>query len=71
MRDSLVTPVRHVTCSLYLAHSVLLLLTGEIMPPQRPDLILSAHIPDIEFRVLIGDCFDVEADGGDCGDVLV
>lgn len=35
------------------------------MPPQRPDLVLSADIPDVEARVLVGDGLDVESDGGD------
>lgn len=41
------------------------------MSPQRPNLVLSAHIPDIEFDVLIRDRFNVEADCRDGGDVLV
>ena len=41
------------------------------MPPQRSDLVLSTHVPDVEFHVLVGDGFDVEADGGDGGDVGV
>lgn len=40
------------------------------MPPQRPNLILTTNIPDVEFYILVGDCLDVESDGGDCGDVL-
>ncbi len=45
--------------------------TGKIMPPQGPDLILSTDIPHVELDVFIGDGFDVEADGGDRGDVLI
>jgi len=41
------------------------------MSPQRPDLILSADIPNVELDVFVGDRLDVEADGGDGGDVLV
>lgn len=41
------------------------------MSPQRSDLVLSTHIPDIKFNILIGDGFDVETDGRDGGDVLV
>ena len=41
------------------------------MSPQRADLVLAADIPDVEFGVLVGDGLDVEADGGDGGDVLV
>ena len=41
------------------------------MPPQRPNLILPSHVPDIELDILIGDGLDVEADGGDGGDVGV
>lgn len=44
---------------------------GEVMAPQRSDLVLSTHVPDIELDVLVGNRFDVEADGGDGGDVLV
>lgn len=40
------------------------------MPPQRPDLVLSTHIPDIELCILVRDGLDVEADCGDSGDVL-
>ena len=39
------------------------------MSPQRPDLVLSAHVPDIEARVLVGDCFDVEAHCWYCVDL--
>jgi hypothetical protein len=35
------------------------------VPPERADLVLSADVPDIEFGVLVGYGFDVEADGGD------
>lgn len=41
------------------------------MPPQWPDLVLSTDVPDIELYVLVRDGLDVEADGGDGGDVLV
>ena len=41
------------------------------MPPQRPDLVLPAHVPDVELDVLVRHRFDVEADGRDGGDVLV
>jgi len=41
-----------------------------IMPPQRTDLVLAAHVPHVEFYVLIGDCFYVESDGGYCGNTL-
>lgn len=46
-------------------------LTGEVMTPQRPDLVLSANIPHIEFDVLVRDGFDVEPDGGDGGHALI
>lgn len=46
-------------------------LTGEVVPPQRSDLILPTHIPDIELDVLVRDRFDVEAHGGNGGDGLV
>lgn len=41
------------------------------MSPQRPNLILSANIPDVELDVLVCDGFDVEADGRNGSDVLV
>ena len=43
---------------------------AEVVPPQRPDLVLAADVPDVEFHVLVGDGLDVEADGRDGGDVL-
>lgn len=42
--------------------------TSVVVPPQRPDLILPANVPDIEARVLVCDCLDIEADSGDGGD---
>lgn len=44
---------------------------GEVVPPQRTDLVLPADVPDVEFDVFVGYGFDVEADGGDGCDVLV
>ena len=41
------------------------------MPPQRPDLVLPAHIPDVELDILVGDRLDVEADRRDRRDILV
>ena len=41
------------------------------MAPQRPDFILTTHIPDIEFDVLVGHALDVEADGWNRGYVLI
>lgn len=41
------------------------------MSPQRTDLVLATDIPDVELGVLVGDGLDVEADGGNGGDVLV
>lgn len=46
-------------------------LTGEVMPPQRSDLVLPSHIPDIELDVLVRDRFDVEAHSGNGGYGLV
>ena len=40
------------------------------MPPQRSNLILPSHIPNVELYILIRDRLDVEADcrnGGDVG----
>jgi hypothetical protein len=45
--------------------------TRKVMSPQRPDLVLTSDIPDVEFGVLVGDGFDVEADGRDGSHVLV
>lgn len=33
----------------------------EVVAPQRPDLVLTADVPDGELDVLVFDCFDVEA----------
>jgi serine/threonine protein phosphatase PrpC len=43
----------------------------EVVSPQRTDLVLTADIPDVEFGVLVCDGLDVEADRGDCCDILV
>lgn len=40
-------------------------LTREVVPPQRPDLVLSTDIPDVETGVLVRDGLDVESDGRD------
>ncbi|ORY06997.1 hypothetical protein BCR34DRAFT_570896 [Clohesyomyces aquaticus] len=45
--------------------------TGEIVSPQRTDLVLASDVPDVEFRVLVRYRLDVEADGRDRGHVLV
>lgn len=42
--------------------------TRVVVSPQWPDLVLPAHIPNIEFDVLIGYCLDIEADCGDSSD---
>lgn len=39
----------------------------EVVAPERADLVLAAHIPHGEVDVLVLDCLDVEADGGDGG----
>lgn len=44
---------------------------GEVMSPQRSDLVLPAHVPHVELGVLVGHGLDVEADGGDRGHVGV
>ena len=41
------------------------------MPPQRPNLILSPHIPHIELDILVRHRLDVEAHRRDRRDVLV
>lgn len=40
------------------------------MPPQGTDLVLTTNIPNVELDVLVRDRLDVEADGGDGGDIL-
>ncbi len=45
--------------------------TGKVMPPKRPNLILPSHVPHVELDILVRDGLDVEADGGDGGDVGV
>lgn len=45
--------------------------TREVVSPEGTDLVLAADVPDVEFGVLVCDGLDVEADGGDRGDVLV
>lgn len=45
--------------------------TGKVMPPQRTDLVLTSDIPYVELCVLVCNGFDVEADSGDSGHVLV
>jgi len=42
----------------------------EVMPPQRPDLVLSSDIPHGELDVLVLDGLDVESDCWDSGDDL-
>jgi hypothetical protein len=39
--------------------------------PEWSNLVLPTYVPHVELDVLICYCFDVEADGGDGGDVLV
>jgi hypothetical protein len=41
------------------------------MSPQRPNLILSAHIPDIKLDILVCYSLHVEANSGNSGDILV
>lgn len=40
------------------------------MSPKRTDLVLATDIPDVKLDILVGDGLDVEADGGNGGDVL-
>jgi hypothetical protein len=44
--------------------------TAKVMPPERTDLVLTTDIPDVELDVLVGDALDVEANGGNGGNVL-
>lgn len=41
------------------------------MSPQRSNLVLSTDIPNVEFDILVRDCFNIEADGRNGGDILV
>ena len=55
-------------CNFPTSFAVLLylhVLTREVVSPKRPDLVLSADIPDVEARVLVRDGLDVESDGRD------
>lgn len=36
--------------------------TGVVVSPQRTNLVLSSHIPDIEFDILVRDGFNIESD---------
>ena len=45
--------------------------TREVVSPERTDLVLATDVPYVELCVLVCDGLDVEADGGDGGDVLV
>ena len=61
-------------CNFPTSFAVLLylhVLTREVVSPKRPDLVLSTDVPNIESCVLVRHGLDVEADGGDGGDVLV
>jgi hypothetical protein len=41
------------------------------MPPERPDLVLSSDVPDVELDILVRDGLDVEADCWDRRHALV
>jgi hypothetical protein len=45
--------------------------TREVVSPQGSDLVLTAHVPNVELGVLVGHGFDVESHGWDRRDVLV
>jgi hypothetical protein len=40
------------------------------MAPQRPDLVLSSYVPDIELCILVRYGLDVEANSWNSGDIL-
>lgn len=40
---------------------------GVVMPPERPDLVLAAHVPHVELDVFVSHRLHVEAHGGDGG----
>ena len=40
---------------------------GVVMPPERPDLVLAAHIPHVELDVFVSHGLHVETHGGDGG----
>ena len=33
-----------------------------VVSPERPDLVLAANVPDVEFDILVGDGLDIESD---------
>lgn len=45
--------------------------TGEVVPPQGPDFVLPPYVPHVELHVLVRYRFNVEANGGNRGDILV
>lgn len=47
------------------------LCAGVVVTPQGTNLVLATDIPNIELDVLVGHALHVEADGGDCGNILV
>lgn len=40
---------------------------GVVVPPERPDLVLAAHIPHVELDVFVSHRLHVETHGGDGG----
>lgn len=45
--------------------------TRKVMSPERPNFILTSYIPYIKLDILVGDCFDIEANSWYGSDVLV
>lgn len=43
---------------------------GEVMSPERSNLVLAADIPNVELDVLVCNRLDVEADCRNSGDIL-
>jgi hypothetical protein len=42
-----------------------------VVSPERSDLVLSTHIPDVEFDILVCHGFDVESYGRDSSHALI
>ena len=64
-------PVVPLSACLFLVNSQSGVLTREVMPPQRPDLILPSHIPHIEFDILVSDRLNIKAHSRNGRDVLI
>ena len=64
-------PVKAVSYNLSSPHIPASEPTREVVSPQRPNLILSSHIPNIEFDILICNRLNIESDGRNSRNILV